>query len=235
MKAIVVLPTYNEKDNIESIVREILREGDVSMVIVDDDSPDGTGEIADRLALQNPDSIRVIHRKERGRRTAHIAGFKYALEQDADCIIEMDADFSHDPKDIPRFLEEIRSHDLVIGSRFIKGGKEKRNFFRRIMSKGASWYLQLALGRQVKDWQSGYKCYRKEALATLDFDHFLSNFSPGYSMGIETVYRLIHKDFSYKEIPIFFQDRERGASKFSLKEIWAFIQIAIMLRRSPLD
>lgn len=235
MKAMVVLPTYNEKDNIEGIVRQILEHNDVDIVVVDDSSPDGTGEIADRLAVENPGRIQVIHRQERGRRTAHVAGIRYALEQDADCVIEMDADFSHDPKDLPRFLEAIESHDLVVGSRFTKGGRDTRPFFRKILSKGASRYLQLVLGRKIKDWQSGYKCFRREALAALDFGSFLSNFSPGYSMGIETIYRLIHKDFSYKEIPILFQEREGGASKYTLKEILAFLRIAVMLRRGPLD
>lgn len=235
MKTMVVLPTYNEKDNIESIVRQILEHDEVSIVVVDDSSPDGTGEIADRLAAEYRGRIHVMHRQERGRRTAHVAGLRYALEQDADYIIEIDADFSHDPKEIPRFLEEMGSHDLVVGSRFVKGGRDTRPAFRKILSKGATWYLRLVLGSKIKDWQGGYKCYSREALASLDFDRFLSNFSPGYAMGIETIYRLIHSGFRYREIPIIFQDRERGSSKYTLKEILAFLQIAVMLRTKSLD
>src|SRR4030043_553831 len=211
MKAIVMLPTYNERDNIESLVSEILQEGNVSLVIVDDNSPDGTGEIADRLAMQNPGRIHVIHRNERGRGTAGIAGFRYAIEQDVDCIIEMDADFSHQPKYISQFLEKVRDYDIVIGSRFVKGGRSVRNPLRKLISDGANLYTRLLLGWHIRDWCGGYKCYTKTALSSLDFNNF---YSKGYSIGMETLYRLINKGFSYVEIPIEFTDKRKG-SKFS--------------------
>src|SRR5512136_483330 len=126
MKAMVMLPTYNEKDNIENMLGQIMKHDGVSIVVVDDSSPDGTGEKADRLAAENKGRIHVIHRKERGRGTAGIAGLKYAREQEVDCIFEMDADFSHDPGDIPRFLERIGNFDVVIGSRLVKQSKSVR-------------------------------------------------------------------------------------------------------------
>jgi len=227
MKAIVVLPTYNEKDNIESIVLQILREGDVSMVIVDDNSPDGTGEIADRLAGQNPGRIHVIHRTEKGRGTAGIAGFGYALGQDVDCVIEMDADFSHHPRYIPQFLEKIRDYDVVIGSRLVKGGKSIRNPLRKLISGVANLYTRLLLGWHIRDWNGGYKCYRQAALGSLDFNSF---YSKGYSIGMETLYRLVNQGFRYVEIPIEFTERREGKSKFSTREIISYMVTVIRLR-----
>ncbi len=164
MKAMVMLPTYNEKVNIERMVGEILKHDGVSIVVVDDSSPDGTGEIADRLAAENKGRIHVIHRKERGRGTAGIAGLKYAREQEVDCIFEMDADFSHDPRDIPRFLERIGDFDVVIGSRLVKGSKSVRSPVRRIIGNGANIYASLFMGWHIRDWCGGYKCYRRAAL-----------------------------------------------------------------------
>lgn len=226
MKAIVMLPTYNERDNIESLVNQILKKDNVSLAIVDDNSPDGTGEIADRLAIQNPKRIHVIHRKERGRGTAGIAGFRYALEQDVDCIIEMDADFSHQPEYIPQFLEKVRDYDIVIGSRFVKGGRSVRNPLRGLISNGANLYTRLLLGWHIRDWCGGYKCYTKAALGSLDFNDI---YSKGYSIGMETLYRLINKGFSYVEIPIEFTDKRKG-SKFSAKEITSYMLTAARLK-----
>ena len=226
MKAMVMLPTYNERDNIEEIVCQILKQ-DVSIVIVDDDSPDGTGEIADSLATKNPGRVHVIHRQEKGRGTAGITGFRYALAQDVDCVIEMDADFSHDPKYIPQFLEKGGDYDIVIGSRFIKGGKSIRSPLRQMISSLANLYTRLLLGWHIKDWCGGYKCYTKAALSSLDLNSF---YSKGYSIGMETLYRLINKGFSWVEIPIEFTDKRKGESKFSAKEIISYIITAIRLR-----
>ncbi len=225
MKAMVMLPTYNEKDNIEELVCQILKQG-VSIVIVDDSSPDGTGEIADSLAVKNPGRVHVIHRQERGRGTAGIAGFRYALGQDVDCIIEMDADFSHQPKYIPLFLEKIGDYDIVIGSRFIKGGQSIRSPLRGIISGGANLYTRLLLGWHLKDWCGGYKCYTKAALSSLDFNSF---YSEGYSIGMETLYRLINKGFSWVEIPIEFTDKRKG-SKFSAKQIVSYMVNVVRLK-----
>lgn len=227
MKAIVMLPTYNEKDNIEVMVGQILEIGDMNIVIVDDESPDGTGEIADKLATQNPKRIHVIHRQERGRGTAGIAGFKYALTQDVDCIIEMDADLSHDPKYIHQFLEKIRECDVVIGSRLIKGGSAARTPTRKIISNTANLFTRLVLGWHIRDWVGGYKCYRKKALGSLDFEKF---YSTGYSIGMETLYRLKKEGFTFIEIPIEFTDKRTGASKFSSKEIFRYMIVVMKLR-----
>jgi len=227
MKAMVMLPTYNERENIEKIVNQILAQDDIRIVIVDDSSPDGTGEMADRLAGQNPGRIWVIHRQERGRGTAGIAGFRYALEQDVGCIIEMDADFSHDPEYIPKFLDEMGEYDVVIGSRLVKGGKSVRTPSRKIISSGANLYTRLLLGWHIKDWCGGYKCYRREALGSLDFDRF---YSTGYSIGMETLYRLTKKGFRCVEIPIEFTDKRTGASKFSTREIVRYMITVLRLR-----
>jgi dolichol-phosphate mannosyltransferase len=227
MKAMVMLPTYNERENVENIVGEILRHRDVSIVVVDDRSPDGTGEIADRLASENPGRIHVMHRKERGRGTAGIAGLRYAREQDVDCVFEMDADLSHDPRQIPEFLERIRDCDVVIGSRFAKGSKAERKPLRKLITDVARVYTQVLLGRGIKDWSGGYKCYRREALKSLDFDRFRSQ---GYSIGMETLYRLTRKGFRCIEIPIEFTDQRRGKSKFSVGEIMGYMVNVLRLR-----
>jgi len=241
MKLLVLLPTYNEKDNLERMVNTVLHLGErpamgrlgvaaVRVVVVDDDSPDGTGELADQLSQRNPGSVHVIHRKERGRGTAGIAGFKYALTQDVDCIIEMDADFSHNPADIPRFLAKAGSCDVVIGSRYAPGGHSgKRSVIRHLISRGASLYARLVLGMSIKEWHGGYKCYSRSALASLDFDGFLSK---GYSIGMETLYRLLKLGFSYEEIPITFQERARGESKFRPREVLDYARVALQLRCS---
>ena len=241
MKLLVMLPTYNEKDNLERMVNAILHLRErpamvrlgvtaVRVVVVDDDSPDGTGELADELSRRDPGNVYVIHRKERGRGTAGIAGFRYALTQDVDYIIEMDADFSHNPADIPRFLAEARSCDVVIGSRYISGGQSgKRSVFRHLISRGASLYARLVLGTNIGEWHGGYKCYSRSALASLDFDGFLSK---GYSIGMETLYRLLKLGYSYREMPITFQERVRGESKFSFKEVLDYARVALQLRCS---
>ena len=225
MKVLVVLPTYNERENIELMVKAILdlehtpaakKLGleKLQILVVDDNSPDGTGELADKLADKHPDKTYVIHRTERGRGSAGIAGFKYALSQDVDYIIEMDADFSHEPGDIPRFLTEAEQYDIVIGSRCIPGGKSgSRSFTRHLVSRGADLYTRLVLGINIKDCHGGYRCYRKQALSCLNFDDF---YSKGYSITIESLHKLLRNGCSYKEIPIVFRERCRGTSKFSI-------------------
>ena len=228
MKAIVMLPTYNEAENIERIVRQILEQDeDIGIVIVDDSSPDGTGEIADRLAEENPGRTWVLHRQEKGRGTAGIAGFRYTLEKDCDCIIEMDADFSHDPEYIPQFLDKIRDYDVVIGSRLVRGGKATRTLSRKIISNTANLLTRLVLGWHIHDWVGGYKCYRREALDSLDFDRFHST---GYSIGMETLCRLKKQGFTFCEIPIEFTDIRTGASKFSAVEIVKYMGAVLRLR-----
>lgn len=234
-----MLPTYNERENIELMVNAILdlehtpaakKLGlqKLQIVIVDDNSPDGTGEIADKLADKHPDKTHVIHRTERGRGSAGIAGFKYALTQDVDYIIEMDADFSHEPGDIPRFLTEAKHHDIVIGSRYVPGGQSgNRSFARHLISRVAYLYARLLLGINAKDCHGGYRCYRKQALSCLNFDDF---YSKGYSITIESLHKLLRNGCSYKEIPIVFRERCRGTSKFSTREVLDYSRIVWRLR-----
>lgn len=222
-----MLPTYNEKLNIERMIRAILAHEGVSLVVVDDSSPDGTGQIADRLAAENPGRIHVIHRQERGRGTAGIAGLRYAREQDVDCVFEMDADFSHDPADIPRFLEKIGQCDVVIGSRLVGGSRAQRHPLRRLISNGANYYAQVFLGWHIRDWCGGYKCYRRSALAGLDLDRFRSR---GYSIGMETLYRLTRNGCTFMEIPITFTDQREGQSKFGLREITGYAANVLWVR-----
>jgi len=228
LSASIGICAYNEAENIEKIVHQVLKQDDgIGIVIVDDSSPDGTGEIADRLSEENPGRIWVIHRQERGRGTAGIAGFRYALEQDCDCIMEMDADLSHDPEYIPQFLDKIREYDVVIGSRLVKGGKATQTLSRKVISNTSNLLTRLVLGWHIHDWVGGYKCYRREALASLDFDRFHST---GYSIGMETLYRLKRKGFTFCEIPIEFTDRRTDASKFSAMEIAKYMWAVLRLR-----
>lgn len=222
-----MLPTYNEKENIETILGEVLKHGNVDIVVVDDSSPDGTGDVAERLASENRGRIHVIHRMERGRGTAGIAGLSYAMNQDVDCVVEMDADLSHDPRQIPEFLDKVKDYDVVIGSRFVGGSRASRKPVRKLISDVARVYTQALLGRRIKDWSGGYKCYRREALRSLDFDDFRSK---GYSIGMETLYRLSRKGFSCVEIPIEFTDKRKGKSKFSVKEILGYMLTVLRLR-----
>ena len=228
MRAMVILPTYNEKENIEGIIDKIFKLDEIGVVIVDDGSPDGTGAVADALAAKNPNRIHVIHRQERGRASAGFVGFKYALTHDVDYVIEMDADFSHDPADIPRLLNMAQEYDVVIGSRYAPGGTDgDRTFIREVISKFASLYTRLLLGWPIKDWSGGYKCYSKQALASLDFSKFHSK---GYAVGMETLYRLSKNGYSIVEIPITFEDRRLGQSKFSWHHIVEYFQTSAKLR-----
>jgi dolichol-phosphate mannosyltransferase len=242
MKAMVMLPTYNERDNIEFIIDKLLgianepafqQTGftDMQVLVVDDDSPDGTGRMAEEIAKRNPGRVHVMHRSQRGRGTAGLEGLAFAGQQEIACIIEMDADFSHDPDLIIRFLEAIKEYEMVVGSRYVRGGKTNQGWRRKLLSKAASIYLQLMLGRQIKDWQSGFRCFRRKALLSLDLKGMAQQrFSHEYAIGIGVLYRLVKSGYSYKEIPIKFTDRRKGRSKLSLRTILAYMGIAWALR-----
>ena len=208
-----MIPTYNEKENIVSLVTDIFRicKGvNIHIVIVDDNSPDGTGLIAENLKKKNT-KIHVLHRKVRGRGTAGIDGFKYCLKLGADYIIEMDSDFSHNPMYLPLFLEQIKKHDVVIGSRFIKGGDiPGRSFLRNFFTNIINLYLKIIFNTGIRDVSGGFKCYTKESLECLNFDKLIST---KYSIGAEILYLIHKRGFDIKEIPIVFTDRERGVSK----------------------
>ncbi len=216
MKALVIIPTYNEKENIESIVREVLQQDPrLHVLIVDDNSPDGTGAVADRLAQTNG-KVSVLHRQMKtGLGQAYVAGFRYALSKDFDYILEMDADFSHDPKYLPDFLKAIEKSDLVLGSRYISGVNVVNwPMSRLLLSYFANIYARWVTGLPVKDSTGGFKCYRRIVLEQIELDKIKSE---GYSFQIETSYRAWKKGFKLKEIPIVFVDRKQGESKMSKK------------------
>jgi dolichol-phosphate mannosyltransferase len=221
VNAVVCLPTYNERDNVERMVRALVAHG-VDVLVIDDGSPDGTGAIADRLAAEL-DAVSVLHRPRKdGLGPAYIAGFRRALADGAELILEMDCDFSHDPADLPRLVAAAADADLVLGSRYVPGGGVRNwGLGRRVISRGGSLYAQVLLGLRVRDLTGGFKCYRRavlEALPLGDID------SKGYAFQIETTYRALRAGFRVVEIPITFVDREVGGSKMSraivLEAIW---------------
>ena len=211
--AILCLPTYNERANIEPMLRALAPLG-VDVLVIDDNSPDGTGEIADRLAGEL-DFVSVLHRQHKeGLGPAYIAGFRRALAEGADYVLEFDCDFSHDPKDVPRLIAACENGaDLALGSRYVPGGGTRNwGLGRRFVSIGGSWYARTLLGVGVRDLTGGFKCYRRQVLERIDLDAVRSL---GYAFQIETTYRTIRAGFSVVEVPIVFSDRTEGTSKMS--------------------
>jgi dolichol-phosphate mannosyltransferase len=215
----VIIPTYNEKENIVSLVTQLLAlPTGVRVTVVDDNSPDTTGDIADRLAEENKGRVSVIHRAGKlGLGTAYIAGFKQALAEGADLICTMDADFSHNPRYIPDMVAKIgQGYDLVIGSRYVRGGGSDHTLVRRVFSWGANTITRVALGLHAHDTTAGFRCYRREVLESLDLDSITSS---GYSFLFEMLFNVERRGWRVGEVPIFFEDRRLGASKISRKEI----------------
>jgi dolichol-phosphate mannosyltransferase len=213
VQATVCLPTYNERENIEPMVRALGDKG-VRVLVIDDNSPDGTGEIADRLA-EDLDYVDVLHRERKeGLGPAYLAGFQRALAEGAELVLEMDCDFSHSPDDVPRLTAAARDGvDLVIGSRYVDGGSIGNwGAVRRFVSAGGSWYARVLLGVPVRDLTGGFKCYRRRVLETIDLSAIHSK---GYAFQIETTYRTLRAGFEVVEVPIHFVDREEGGSKMS--------------------
>ncbi len=233
MKSMVIIPTYNERENIRALVPEILKLGaDFHILIVDDNSPDGTGELADELS-RNHSQVQVIHREGKaGLGSAYIQGFKYALKQDVDYIFEMDADFSHDPKYIPDFLEKIKDCHLVIGSRYLHGVSVVNWPITRLMlSLFASLYVRAITGLRLSDCTTGFKCFRREVLESIDLDKIRSD---GYSFQIEVNYRCWEKGYRIGEVPIIFIDRHAGTSKMSKKIVREAVFMVWRLRLGSL-
>jgi dolichol-phosphate mannosyltransferase len=229
----LILPTYNEAENIGPMVhaaREHLRTGD-TILIVDDNSPDGTGAIADELATTT-EGVKVLHRPgKQGLGRAYLAGFAHALEGGADYVLEMDADFSHDPRDLPRLIAAAEHDaDLVLGSRYTKGGTVTDwGLLRRLVSRGGSWYARRVLGLNVRDLTGGFKCFRREVLERLDLDHVRAD---GYGFQIELTYRTIQAGFRVVEIPIVFRDRRVGQSKMTARiALEAMLKVPALRRR----
>jgi len=214
-RALVIVPTYNELSNLGQIVPDILAQDErIEILVVDDNSPDGTGELADELAKENP-RIHTIHREgKQGLGTAYIAGFRWALERDYEYVFEMDADHSHDPKHLPEFLEAVQDADLVLGSRYLDGRVTVVNWpmTRLILSYAANIYARLVTGNKLCDATGGFKCFRRRVLETIELDSVRSN---GYSFQIEMSFRAKRKGFRITEIPIVFVDRTDGESKMS--------------------
>jgi len=209
----VCLPTYNERENLEAMVRALAPLG-VRVLVVDDNSPDGTGEIADRLAGEL-DFVSVLHRERKeGLGPAYLAGFRRALADGAELVLELDCDFSHDPSDVPRLVDACESGaDLALGSRYVPGGgTENWGLGRRIVSWGGSFYARVLLGVGIRDLTGGFKCYRRRVVETIDLDAIDSK---GYAFQIETTYRTLRKGFHVVEVPIRFVDRTAGQSKMS--------------------
>jgi dolichol-phosphate mannosyltransferase len=228
-KALIIFPTYNEKENIERITGAVLAQDErIHVLIVDDNSPDGTGQIADRMAADNP-RINVLHReKKSGLGTAYIHGFKWAIAHNFDYIFEMDADFSHSPDYLPDFLEAIEGHDVVLGSRYISGVNVVNwPMSRLLLSYYANVYSRIVTGLPVRDATGGFKCFRREVLEALNLDAVKSN---GYTFQIEMSMRAWVRGFRIKEIPIVFTDRQQGASKMSKKIVREAIWMVWWLR-----
>jgi dolichol-phosphate mannosyltransferase len=223
----LILPTYNEAENLERIVRAALPRlaeatAEHRVLVVDDGSPDGTGDIADRLAAELA-RVEVLHRASKeGLGRAYLAGFEHALSRDAELVLEMDADFSHDPADLPRLIRAADDADLVLGSRYVRGGGvENWGLRRRVLSRGGSFYARVILGVPVRDLTGGFKCFRRETLEGIDYRE---THADGYGFQIELTYRAVSNGYRVKEIPIVFRDRERGTSKMNariaLEAIW---------------
>jgi glycosyltransferase involved in cell wall biosynthesis len=215
----VIIPTYNEKDNIVELVQRILAlPVKIQVMVVDDNSPDGTGQIADELALQDP-RISLIHRAGKlGLGTAYMAGFKKGLAEGADRLITMDADFSHDPAYLPALVALADHYHITIGSRYVpEGGVVNWDWQRRFLSWGANAFARAALGLKANDCTAGFRCYHREVLLNIDLDRIFSN---GYSFLVEMLFKCQRQGYRVGEIPITFANRERGQSKISQREIY---------------
>jgi dolichol-phosphate mannosyltransferase len=233
MRALVIVPTYNERENLKALVQEVLAINErIHMLVVDDNSPDGTGAIAGAIAASEP-RVNVLHRAGKlGLGTAYIEGFRYALERDYECVVEMDADFSHRPEDLHKLLAAIEEADVVLGSRNIPGGKvENWSILRRCISRGGSLYARMMLGIQVHDCTGGFKCFRREVLQNIDLDAVTSN---GYGFQVEMNFLCHRAGFRIVEVPIVFPDRRVGHSKMSKRIVIEAAQLVWDLRRRAL-
>ena len=241
VRLVVCLPTYNEIQNLEPMVRALgevfaREELDGQALVIDDASPDGTGELADRLAAGLP-HVQVLHREaKQGLGPAYIAGFRRALAEGAELIMEMDCDFSHSPDDVPRLVRAVGEADLVIGSRYVPGGRvENWGLGRRLVSRAGSVYARLVLGIDVHDLTGGFKCFRRIVLETIDLD---SISSLGYTFQVETTYRALRAGFRVEEVPIVFSDREVGGSKMTkmivAEAVWRIPALRYAAMRSRL-
>ncbi len=216
MKAMAMIPTYNEALNIEPLLRGILSQGpDVGAVVVDDNSPDGTATIVESLRKEDPRVHLILRKNERGRGTAGVAGFKYALARGVELVIEMDADFSHQPSYIPFFLSQMDNCDLLIASRLVAGGGEKgRHFLRQMITRTANAYIRLILGLPIRDCTSGYRVFRRQVLQAIELDQLMAKGPPIVE---EVLYKAYKRGFRIKEVPYILEERKAGESTFNRK------------------
>lgn len=238
-KVLVIIPTYDEKNNVRPIAQAVFRvKPDVDILFVDDNSPDGTGQILDQMCAEDK-RAHVLHKPAKaGLGRAYIAGFKWAIEHGYEFMFEMDADFSHDPAEIPHFLSAAENADLVLGSRYLHGIRITNWPLRRlVLSKSAATYIRLITGMPVTDPTGGFKCFRREALQAIDLDSIVSN---GYSFQVEMTHNVWMKGFRIAEVPITFVDRRSGYSKMSTvifrEALWLVWKLALkngMRRRPP--
>ena len=230
MNVVVVIPTYNERESIGSLIREILSlPFELNILVVDDNSPDGTGAIVSKLAEESP-KVRLLTRKKRkGRGSAGVDGFKMALKMGADLIIEMDADFSHHPRHIPELLANANNYHVVLGSRFVPGGADRdRGMLRQMVTRLAGLYVRTSLGIKIRDVSSGYRCFRKEVFEKVDLEDTIS---AGPSIVLEILYKVCLNGFSVKEVPIIFEDRRQGQTKLDTITLLETLVMVLRLRK----
>jgi len=238
MKTFVMIPTYNERENIKELINDIFflpqLQNELEIVVVDDNSPDGTGQLVKEMSLKNPRIHIIIREDEKGRGSAGIKGMLYALENGADYIIEMDSDYSHHPRYIPDMIKEMKECDVVIGSRGIKGGGETgRNIIRQFITKFANFYIRLIMGVKTKDCTSGYRCFKKDVLKSINLDKMIST---GPSIVEEILYACHLNSYHIKEIPIIFEERRKGKSTKELKQyidtMWKILKFRLNMKQA---
>ena len=227
-----MIPTFNEAENIGRLIEEILAvDSMVEVLVVDDDSPDGTATVVEKYISQSPRVHLMLRKADRGRGKAGIAGFLGALELGADCVIEMDGDFSHHPRYIPSFFNDINHYDVVIGSRFVERGEERdRDLIRRLLTRLANLYIRRLYGIRIRDCTSGFRCFRKTVLEAIPLREMTSR---GPSIVEEILYACHLKGFSFKEIPIIFEDRKRGKSTLNVSKVLDTFFMILRIRFSP--
>ena len=234
VRVTICLPTYNERENLEPMLRALgdVLPADGRVLVIDDNSPDGTGQLADELAAELP-YVDVLHRASKeGLGRAYLAAFERALADGAELVVQIDCDFSHDPRDVPRLLDAAENADLVLGSRYVEGGRvENWGALRRFVSSGGSLYARVWLGVRIRDLTGGFKCYRRGALERIDL---AAVGSAGYVFQIETTYRVLRAGFRVVEIPITFTDREAGTSKMSKRIFFEAVWKVPLLRARAL-
>jgi dolichol-phosphate mannosyltransferase len=230
LNIVVVIPTYNERESIESLIREVLSLSlELNILVVDDNSPDGTGAIVSKLAEESPKVKLLTRKKRKGRGSAGVDGFKKGLEMGADLVIEMDADFSHHPRHIPDIVANANNYKVVLGSRFVAGGADRdRGMLRQMVTRLAGLYVRKSLGIGIRDVSSGYRCFRKEVFEKVDLDDMIS---AGPAIVLEILYKVCLNGFSVKEVPIIFEDRRQGQTKLDTITLLETLVMVLRLRK----